>query len=400
MKILISAFACAPGIGSEPAVGWGVVQAIQEHHQVWVLTNFPSEPLIEPKRSEVPNVTFVYIKVPFLKGYRKPTSLSHKLYYAIWQILAAFTANRLNRRIRFDLAHHVTYASALQTTFIGWIGIPFIWGSGPIDTTPFKYLRYMTWRSCIAEILRNTAIFTLGAATRFVSGFHARVILTPSAYSLAFWQAKQIRLPIGALSDEEIIRLKSIPLKRSKSLRIVSIGRLVGLKGFALGILAFSKTLKSHPNTEYWIVGDGPERSYLEKLAKLCGCHHAVTFWGEKSRAEVFQFLTQADVLLHPSMHEQFGYVLVEAMAAGRPVICLDRGGPDVLVTEECGIKLSGNITPEELIHQLVAAMNYFSENPEARLKMGLAGREVVIENWNWKAQGQKLLRLYDQIAR
>ena len=102
----------------------------------------------------------------------------------------------------------------------------------------------------------------------------------------------------------------------------------------------FARLLRDRPNSEYWIVGDGPERQRLEVCARDLDCHRAVWFRGWQSREQVLALLSEVDVLVHPSLHEQFGYVLLEAMVTGRPVICLDVGGPSEVVGEACGFKI------------------------------------------------------------
>ena len=66
----------------------------------------------------------------------------------------------------------------------------------------------------------------------------------------------------------------------------------------------------------------------MEKLARELGITANVKFWGGIRRAQVLEKLAECDVLIHPSLHESGGWVCLEAMAAGRPVVCLDLGGP------------------------------------------------------------------------
>ena len=108
-------------------------------------------------------------------------------------------------------------------------------------------------------------------------------------------------------------------------------------KGFHLGLQAFART--QHPDTEYWIVGAGPAERSLKALAHRLGIADRVLFLGHQPRSEVLQIVQQCDVLVHPSLHESGGAVCAEAMAAGRPVICLDLGGPGLQVTAETGIR-------------------------------------------------------------
>lgn len=88
----------------------------------------------------------------------------------------------------------------------------------------------------------------------------------------------------------------------------------------------------------------------------------------------------------------------LEAMAAGRPVICLDLGGPAVQVTEETGFKIKAN-TPEQAVSDIAQAMTYLASNPEVRLCMGKAGQKRVKETFSWERKGRQLTQLYEEIS-
>ncbi len=91
--------------------------------------------------------------------------------------------------------------------------------------------------------------------------------------------------------------------------------------------------------------------------------------------ADVYDKLAQADVLVHPAVHEAFGNVCLEALAAGRPVICLDAGGPGLQVTEECGFK-APVVSLRQALQSMADAMAQLYRDPELRLRMGQAARE------------------------
>src|SRR5205823_11967821 len=138
--------------------------------------------------------------------------------------------------------------------------------------------------------------------------------------------------------------------------RLISMGRLIHWKGFHLSLRAFAEFQASYPESEYWIVSSGPEAAHLRAAANQLGVQKKVVFWGGfRTLAEVYAKLAECDVLVHPAVHEAFGNVCLEAMAAGRPVICLDLGGPALQVTPDTGIKVPAP-APEQVVHYLAAA--------------------------------------------
>ncbi len=121
-------------------------------------------------------------------------------------------------------------------------------------------------------------------------------------------------------------------------------------------------------------------------------------FWGWLSRNETLEKLGDCAVLIHPSLHESGGYICIEAMAAGRPVICLDLGGPGQQVTEETGFKIPAH-NSEQTVADLAAAMVKISADPELRVKMGQAGQVLVKKHFSWDAKGQLFNQLYEKIV-
>jgi glycosyltransferase involved in cell wall biosynthesis len=186
-------------------------------------------------------------------------------------------------------------------------------------------------------------------------------------------------------------------MRQSNPFRLVSIGNLLHWKGFELSLRGFARFQSQFPATEYWIMGDGPERKRLERLAHKLGIAAKVRFWGNIPRAEVLEKLADCDVLVHPSLHDSGGCVCLEAMAAGRPVVCLDLGGPALLVTEDSGIKVPAT-SPENVVSSLAARMMQLAEDPELRFSLGVAARRRIREQFDWAGKGPLMTRLYESL--
>ena len=133
VKVLISAYACEPGKGSEPGVGWNwPLQAARHGHEVHVITRANNEPSISAflRNEPVADLSFHYYDLPAaLRWLKKRTGYYGMLaYYYLWQIGSSRLARRLHRKHRFDLAHHVTFVNDWMPSGVAWVGIPFIWG--------------------------------------------------------------------------------------------------------------------------------------------------------------------------------------------------------------------------------------------------------------------------------
>ena len=134
----------------------------------------------------------------------------------------------------------------------------------------------------------------------------------------------------------------------------------------------------------------------MQRLAQNCGIANQVKFWGRLPREETLERLGESHVLVHPSLHDSGGWVCIEAMASGRPVICLNLGGPAIQVTEKTGFKVSAQ-EPEQAIRDMAIAMEKLAHESDLRVQMGQAGRQFVDENFNWKVVGECLDNLYQE---
>lgn len=310
-------------------------------------------------------------------------------------------ARSLHEQFNFDLLHHVTYGRYWGPSFLVLLPVAFLWG--PVaggESAPKPFEQDFSFRGKTYEALRDLARW-LGERDPFVSltaRQSALVLVTTeeTAKQLGRLRVKDVRVfsNVG-LPKEDISGLNKCGVTDSSPVRFISIGRLLHWKGVHLGLKAFA--LAKIERAEYWIMGDGPERKRLEVLAKKLGIVDKVRFWGAIPRDEMLSKLGECHVLVHPSLHDSGGWVCSEMMAAGRPVICLDLGGPAIQVTEETGFKLPAH-TPEQVVHDLAEAMVRMAKDPELRMRMGQAGQKRVNEVYSWEAKGQLLAQIYEEI--
>ncbi|MEA5573564.1 glycosyltransferase [Calothrix sp. UHCC 0171] len=407
MKILISAYSCEPGMGSEPGVGWNVAREVAKYHEVWVLTRpDESKDIIETEleRNPVPNLHFVYFTLPFWQDSRKwGHSGGMQLHYYLWQIQAYFVARRLHQQISFDLTHHVTFVKYSSPSFLSLLPIPFVWGPvGGGESAPKAFWQDFSLKAKIYEIARSLVRW-LGEQDPFVHITAKKSVLVRATtkdtadrlYQMGISNLKII--PESGLSTEDIGKLSQYQILNDVPVRFISMGRLLHWKGFHLGIRAFAEA--NLPNTEYWVVGGGVEGDRLQALVQELGIAQKVKFWGKLPREKTLELLKKSHILVHPSLHDSGGWVCMEAMAAGRPVICLDLGGPAVQVTAETGFKIPAD-EPAQAVADLALAMIQLAKDPQLRLSMGQAGRQRVKENFSWQVIGENWNTVYHQVVK
>ena len=155
LKVLVSAFYCEPGKGSEEGVGWNMAREIARHHEVWTLTRLKNRRSIEAEMSRVPvpRLHFVYCDLPsWGRWWARGQLLEWHLYYYLWQIYIYFVARRLHREVRFDLLHHVTFVKYWIPSFLALLPVPFVWGPvGGGESAPRSFWRDFRAKARLSE---------------------------------------------------------------------------------------------------------------------------------------------------------------------------------------------------------------------------------------------------------
>lgn len=404
MKILLSAFACEPGQGSEEGVGWNAAREAAKYHEIWVLTRTFYRPAIEAELVVRPiaNLHFVYIEPFDWKENFKGRQGGLQLHYYLWQILAYLEARSLHRQINFDIAHHVTYVKFWSPSFISLLPVPLIWGPvGGGEAAPKPFWQDFSGKAKLYETAREWAQ-RFGESDPFAKMTARRSVLAlatteDTAKRVRAMGAKNVEVVSEAgLSKEEIEWLAQYQMPAAPPVRFISMGRLLHWKGYHLAVRAFAQA--NLPTAEYWLVGDGPEREKLESMAQELGIASQVKFWGRLPREESLAKLGQSHVLVHPSLHDSGGWTCLEGMAAGRPVICLALGGPATQITEETGIKVPAP-DPVRAIQGLAEAMQSLAGDPQLRSRLGQAGQKRVREVYDWDVKGEFFAQLYEGIV-
>lgn len=400
-EILLTAFACHPNYGSEKGIGWLAVKAAARKYRVHVITARENKTPIQDADERPDRARFHYVDLPYwLQPLR---SHSFRLYYLCWQWVAYRTAKNLVQERPIALIHHATYGNSWVPVLHGHLDVPFIWNAGGRAKTPPAFLSSLSSSGRKWERLRNILLTASAPIVRFFTASRAALVHTCSKRSLWPDDLPVRRFILGGLSEEEIRELspnRSAAGKNSSSddgspFRVISIGRIFPVKGFDLGLRAFARFREHVPEAQYWIVGEGPEQDHLKNLSTELGCADATRFWGRLPRDKTLDLLGDADVLVHPSLHEQFGYVLLEAMATGTPPICLDReGSPEVV--DGGGIVIQAN-NPGQVIADLMDELRRLESNSGYWEEMSRQACTRALE-WTHKRVGDRLLRLYDHV--
>ena len=175
--------------------------------------------------------------------------------------------------------------------------------------------------------------------------------------------------------------------------RVVSVGRLMRLKGFEMTVRAFEKLARNNPKSRLIIVGDGPLRGSLEQLTVDLRIADKVEFVGVVPRTEALSLMRRGHVFLFPSFEAE-GMVVPEALAQGLPVVCLNYGGPGKMVTPACGFAIEVD-SQGRMIEKLGDALVLLANDQDLWRRMSDAARQHVEENYLWENRHLTIRKWY-----
>jgi glycosyltransferase involved in cell wall biosynthesis len=202
------------------------------------------------------------------------------------------------------------------------------------------------------------------------------------------------------ISVEPAVAVDSMPASGTVSSHdgrhILYVGRHLPVKGGALAVEAFARIAQGIPQARLTLIGEGPEEKNLRRRVHELGIEPQVEFRPWQTQERVWRAMETADVFLFPSM-EGAGMVVLEAMRAGLPVVCLKFGGPGTMVTDETGFRVPTG-TSDRVIEELGAALVRLLEDPALRARMSGAAQQRAIENFSWKAKRAFVRSIYRDI--
>lgn len=402
MRILLSAFACAPNVGSEAGGGWRWAMELAKHHEIFVLTDISRQPFIDPVLGDSANPRIVYFRPGFLRKVSL-NSRTAQILYSLWQYSLLPFARRLHKEHSFDLAIHLTYGVFRHPSFLGFLGIPFVFGPvGGGEDAPWRLKQSFPFKDKLAELART--LLNLSAKCNpflWLALARADLILVRTAET-----ARALPPPYGrlAIEHQEIgtpprqRQSLLIPRNHGDPLKVLFAGRLLSLKGIHLALRAVASARAAGVNLQFTIIGSGPKDVWLKQLAASLELDSSVLTWIERiPQDQLFGMYEDAHCLLFPSLHDSGGNVVLESLAFGLPVICLDLGGPKTLVDEHCAVVIATDQrTEQQVISALAEALTNLAANEPRRLEMSRAA----MERANQMAWGKRVWEAMDVIER
>jgi glycosyltransferase involved in cell wall biosynthesis len=303
---------------------------------VWVITRENNRAAVEaalPTTSERDALHFVYVDLPPWARFWKRGQRGIRAYYVLWQLAALARARRLVDEISADLVWHLTLANAWIGSTAPLVGLPFVYGPvGGGVGTPWRMLDGAP-ASAVAYEATRTAARAFGRFVNPVSRLawsRATVILVQNRDTKG-WLPRRHRDKVvvfpNVVLDDDVLSPSSEARSQPTQTALFA-GRLLFWKRADLAIEAVARADGWH----LLVCGRGPDEERLQRVAEKLGATSRISFLGWTPRQHLLELMrARADLLLFPSMHDEAGWVVAEALANGLPVVCGDRGGPPAI---------------------------------------------------------------------
>lgn len=401
LKVLLGCYACDPGYGSEPGMGWNFVSNIARHHDVHAivekgefeetLTRFAAE---HPEA--VQNITFHFVPRTHHNTLRKIWPPSYYWFYRAWHRKAYKLAVELDKKENFDIVHQVTISGFREPGFLWKLGKPFIWGPlGGFTDTPWCLLRCLGFGGAIHFAIRNiiNGIQKRWGRSARAAAKHSASILTSTTKAVEeirrFWGREAILMnEVGLETSHQ--QACSPPHENGTPLRICWAGEHIPRKALDLLLHALPQCKEK---MELHVLSKGPRMEAWKKLTHQLGLDDVVSFHGFVPREEAFRIMSSCHVFCITSVREDTSTVVFEAFRYGLPIIALDHCGFSTVIDETCGIKIPIQ-SHKQVISDYARHLDFLASHEDERQRLS-AGAQSRCHLFTWENKMNTLNTLY-----
>ena len=388
--------------GSEPAVGWNWVLELGKRNRVHVITRANNQTVIEQHLPEeiASNVVLHYYDTPDIIKNLKHKDKGLYFYNFCWQIGIVNVAKRIIRSEKVDYILHITFGSVWMPTFLPLLRPRFIWGPmGGGECVPFPFIGVLPFKQRIVQLFRYILNYTtIINPLILLPACKSEVILarTPNTKDIMpFFTRKKTRVLLETAMEDEIFKREKKEYG-AEVIKMVISARFISIKNIPLVIKALKYIQTSKP-WKLTLLGSGPDKKLIENTIKAEGVGQQVSIIPYLPREEALDMIEHSDIFIFPSLKEGGTWALMEAMAIGLPVVCLDWAGMAVETTSDTAIQIPVS-NSRKMEKDFGHAISLLINSPQLRKQIGQAARKRIKEVFNWNAKGLYMEALFDEI--
>lgn len=408
LKILINAYACSPGMGSEPGMAWNWVSNLAKFCELFIITEGEFREKIEAVMADLPeakNMHFYYNPVSEeirTMCWNQGDWRFYK-YYREWQWKTYLMAKEIGLHEKIDVLHQLNMIGFREPGYLWKLskenGVPFVWG--PVDAKDKFPVNYLTGAGLKTKLFMRLKNFLTMVQLKYSgrvrnAARQASVVFASSSNSQrSFKKYMGIDAP---LLNETGCYVKDIPLSLCSdedAFHVLWVGKMDFRKQLVLALRAVA--ISGNQKIRLHIIGGGKDESY-RSLASEMGIESQCVWHGAVSHDEVQQRMQSVDVFLFTSVAEGTPHVVLEAIANNLPVVCFDTCGQGDVVNDKVGRKVALS-TPMQSAHEFACWLNELEHDREVLKRMSENCRQRQQE-LSWEEKAKTMVEWYEKVVK
>ncbi|MEP2758801.1 glycosyltransferase family 4 protein [Parvibaculum sp.] len=400
MKILISAYACEAGRGSEGEIAWRMVHELARTHDVRVITRANLRTVHTVAFAEIPKperLEFIYFDLPWIFRFYKRGKRFFLVYYYLWQIGVGLRARNALREAPADVLHHLTGGMDWMPSGLALCHGPFVWGPVGSENTHPTILPTLAFSTRAKEAVRVALRWTLRTFDPFtrITAARANLILSHTPEALPRRYRPKVRPCVQTgIADLPALARPKEEVASADALRLVYAGELKDWKGARIALDAALRHFETNSDAELVVIGDGPLRGRMEAAAAAHPDGARVTFLGKVPMERLVDELHRGDVFLYPSFHHGLATVVLQAMLTGLPVVCIEGDATGRAVGATAGITapLSKEAPPHAAVAEAIGAL---AADEARRQVLARAARRTALDSYSYETLAANVDQAY-----
>lgn len=403
MNVLVSAYACSPGMGSEPGMGWNWCVNLARHCNLFIITEGEFRDRIEAVLSGLPQACHMHFYyIPVSERVRRMCwnqgDWRFYFHYRRWQKRALKEARDICKSVDIDLVHQLNMIGFREPGYLWKLDKPMVWGpiggifdstKGFLDGAPWKLRLKQGLKDLITDFqIRfsyrvNQAVLHSGALISAVPPVRNKLARVKHRDSILIPET-------GCYNLNSEVRDK----RHREGFHILWVGRFFFWKRLDLALQTIAK-IKDLPGLHFHIIGTGSSEQVLRyrALAGELGIENICEWHGQVDNEDVLEMMRDADLFLFTSITEATSTVIAEAINNCLPIVCFDTCGFGPLVTDDIGrkVKLS---SPGQAVQDFANHICMLYDNRDLLYKMSFNCREA-LKSLLWEEKARRVVSIY-----
>lgn len=410
LKVLINAYACSPGMGSEPGMAWNWVKNLAKFCELYIITEGEFREKIEavvPTLEQGANMHFYYNPVSdkIRKMCWNQGDWRFYKYYRQWQWKTYHMAKDIWGKERIDVLHQLNMIGFREPGYLWKLskenGVPFVWGPiGGLKQFPTAYLKGAGLKMQLFMRLKNFLnIWQLKHEKRVDEALKTAKLLIssiPDSYRALkkYKGLESIVIPeTGCFLSDDI----STARFDNEEFHIMWVGKFDFRKQLPLALQAVA--LAKNPKLKLDVYGSGSvgQVEMAKRMGEELEISQQVIWHGNQKNDVIMEAMRKAQLFFFTSVNEDTSTVVLEAVSNRLPVVCFNACGMSAVIDDSVGRKIALS-HPSQSAHDFARILNKLEGNRSLLRQLSENCKQRQME-FSWEVKARKIVEEYERIV-